>query len=40
MNDVILQGVKYPETLDIMPYIDAIGTQNGITEDEVRNMLF
>ncbi len=39
MNDVILQGVKYPETLDIMPYIDAIGTQNGITEDEVRNML-
>lgn len=39
MKDVILSGEKYPETLDIEQYIDPKGASNGITENEIRNML-
>lgn len=39
MNDIILNGVKYPETIDITPYVDPKGSANGISEDEIRTML-
>ncbi len=37
--DIILNGVKYPETMDIEQYLDPAGTLNGITEEEVKLML-
>ncbi len=39
MKDIILNGEKYPETIDTTLYIDKKGTPNGITEDEIRTML-
>lgn len=39
MTDFILSGKLYPTDIDISKYIDAIDTKNGITHQEVSQML-
>ncbi len=39
MKDVILSGEKYPETIDITPYIDKKDAPCGISENEIKTML-
>lgn len=39
MNKIILTGELYPQDMDISEFIDKEGTPNGITEEEIREML-
>lgn len=39
MNAFILSGELYPQNMDITPYIDRENAVNGITEEEIKEML-
>jgi CRISPR-associated endonuclease Csn1 len=39
MNKIILEGILYPNEMDIAEFVDRPGAQNGITAEEVQTML-
>ena len=39
MNKIILEGIENPATMDVAEFIDNVDTPNGITEQEIREML-
>ena len=39
MNKIILEGIANPLTMDVVEFTDDVGTANGITEQEIREML-